>query len=88
MKTKITDTSLQAYEELKKSGKLQPRENKVLLAIIQLNGATDKQIAAHLGWEINQVTGRRNSLEKKGMVFSKRKVKQLNRMVYFWEYSK
>lgn len=84
MKTQMRDTSLEAYEQLKTDKQLQPREKQVIEAITELNGATDLQIAIYLGWQINQVTGRRNSLEKKGLVDTKRKIKQNGRMVYFW----
>lgn len=84
----MKDTSLEAYSQLKKDKKLQPRENEVLTALKELNGSTDLGIAMYLGWQINQVTGRRNSLESKGLVFSERKIKQNGRFVYFWEATK
>lgn len=77
--------SLDAYSELQNTRQLQPREQEVLRALISLKGATDLQIANFLGWQINQVTGRRNSLEKKGVIHSFRKIKQNGRFVNFWK---
>lgn len=85
MKTKMRKESLSAYEELKALKRLQPNEQKVIGAIENLNGATDLQVANYLGWPINCVTGRRNSLEKAGLIYSDRKVRQNGRMVNFWK---
>ncbi len=76
--------SLEAYSNLLNSGSLQRREKEVLTALISLKGGTDLQIAEWLGWQINQVTGRRNRLEKNGIVESYKKIKQNGRMVNFW----
>ena len=63
MKTKIRDTSLEAYNSIRT--KLQPKEKIVLGALIALKGkATNKQIAEYLDWPVNCVTGRMNILVK------------------------
>ena len=68
MQTNMNFTSLEAYGSIKE--KLQEKEKQVISAIKQLGGkATNKQIAKFLGWEINRVTGRVNSLhDKKGIL--------------------
>ncbi len=63
MKTKMRDTSLEAYNSIRT--KLQPKEKIVLGALIALKGkATNKQIAEYLDWPVNCVTGRMHSLVK------------------------
>jgi predicted transcriptional regulator len=61
MKTKMRDTSLEAYDSIRRD--LRPKENLVLGALIALKGkATNKEIADYLGMPINCITGRMNSL--------------------------
>lgn len=61
----MTDTSLMAYEEIKP--KLQNKEKAVMRVYLILNiPLTDLEVATYLGWPINCVTGRRNSLVAKG----------------------
>ena len=67
MKTKMRNTSLEAYNSIRRD--LQKKEKLVLGALIALKGrATNKEIAAYLDWEINRVTGRINSLHEMGVV--------------------
>jgi hypothetical protein len=61
MKTEMRDTSLEAYNSIRRN--LRPKEKMVLAALIALKGrATNKQIAEYLGWPINCVTGRMHAL--------------------------
>ena len=57
----------------------------VLKALIELEQATDREIAAHLMIPINEVTGRRNELEKIGYVEAVKKVIRNKRQVYLWK---
>ncbi|MCA6391585.1 MAG: hypothetical protein IM602_17315 [Cytophagales bacterium] len=73
MKTKMRDTSLEAYNSIRRD--LQAKEKLVLGALIALKGrATNKEIAAYLDWQINCVTGRINRLHKLGIVKDGEKV--------------
>jgi predicted transcriptional regulator len=61
MKTKMLQTSLDAYDSIRRD--LRPKENLVLGALIALKGkATNKEIADYLGMPINCITGRMNAL--------------------------
>lgn len=48
--------------------RFQPNENKVLTAMITLKMGSDHDIKDFLGWQINQVTGRRKHLEELGII--------------------
>lgn len=61
----INQTTMWSFNKLRRSGELPRREQQVLSAISELRVATDREIATHTGLEINQVTGRRNSLANK-----------------------
>ena len=65
MKTKMQQTSLVAYMEIKDS--LTKRENQVY-SMLERMPMTKKQLATMLHLDINQVTGRTNSLHAKGLV--------------------
>lgn len=60
MKTKMNSTSLEAYSDI--LPKQAEAQRKVLKALRELGEATNKDIATHLNWEINRVTGRMNEL--------------------------
>lgn len=60
IKTKMRATSLIAFSELLED--LGFKEMQVFQAIKRLQPCSDKMIAKYLGWKINCVTGRRNSL--------------------------
>ena len=68
----IQQTSLAAYDELKKSRQLGPRQ-KAALAELERHpdGITDRELKEELHWEINQITGRRNELVYAGLVCEK-----------------
>jgi len=66
--TLMQETSLKAYSDLKKHGKLQPEEIRVLNVLSEHGPMCDFEIKERTGMEINQVTGRRNGLARKGIV--------------------
>lgn len=70
MKIKMQQTSLFAYDELVRSGKINKNEQKVLAVIANIGPCTDREIADVLGWTINRVNGRRNGLMNKKIVTS------------------
>lgn len=61
----VSYTSRSAYKSLKDLG---DKQRVVYEAIKTLRRATNEQIAEHLGWEINRITGRVNELSHYGMV--------------------
>lgn len=77
-------TSLEAYESIRDD--LQPKEM-VVFGIIKMNQPCSNQhIAMALGWEINRVTGRTNSLVEKGVVIAYDKAKnEFGRSVIRWK---
>lgn len=62
----VANTSMMAYEAL--LDKLGEKQQIVYEAIKELGAATNDQIADHLGWTINRVTGRVTELKKYGLV--------------------
>lgn len=62
----IAETSQQAYDQIK--GKLGDRQKQVYDALGDIGVATNEQLAEHLGWPINRVTGRVTELHKYGLV--------------------
>ena len=87
MKTRMRQTSLEAYKSFKKE--LQPKEKLVLGALIALKGkATNKEISQYLQWEINRVTGRTNSLFQQGIIKEGEKVidPSTNRPAQQWRF--
>ena len=56
----VQDTSLEAFESIKH--KLTHRCLQVYRCLRIFGDMSDREIAEHLGWEINRVTGRRNDL--------------------------
>lgn len=83
----MRQTSLEAYKSIK--NELQPKEKLVLGALIALKGkATNKEIAAYLGWPINCVTGRTNRLVENGVVKEGEKVidPSTNRPAQQWRF--
>lgn len=81
MKTKMQESSLMAFSFIK----VQPREKAVIATIRKIQPCNDEEISRHLGWPINRVTGRRNSLAKKGLITCIGKKKnRYNRKVMIW----
>jgi len=64
----IRDTQKTSYELLKPQ--LGMKQKQVVLALMQLTKATNRELATHLGWEINSVTGRVNELMHKKLITS------------------
>jgi len=85
MKTSLRDTSYQAYRNdvLPSIGE---HQQKVLEIIRQEDYLSDKEIAQRLGWTINSVTGRRNELEQKGLIFDAgtKQDERTGRRVHIW----
>lgn len=81
----MQQTSLTAYWNDVKP-KLGEKQSKVLIAIEEIAPANDKQIAKHLGWPINCITGRRNELvKKKQIVEAYRAVDATGRKTIYWK---
>lgn len=84
-KTKMRCTSLSAFADIIES--LGEKELIVLQAIKRLQPCSDKMIAKELGWTINRVTGRRNSLAKyKTIIIYKKDIDKVPpyKKVIFW----
>lgn len=79
----MRDTSIEAYRDILDS--LSSKRSMVLTALIELETATDREISAHLMIPINEVTGRRNELEKLGYIIAVKKVTRNKRSVYLWK---
>ena len=85
----IQQTSLLAYEDLKPS--LQKREAQVLEVIKKAKaGITNNEISRYLHLPINCITGRTNTLVKKGLVYNLQKrpdlyTKKLSFVWFFYE---
>lgn len=93
----VRDTSLEAYEELKKN--LNPALTRVYNSlsgfhVLMERWPTDRELQAWLEehyypekWPINRVTGRRNDLVALGFVIAGEKRQDANtgRTVYTWE---
>lgn len=62
----IAETSRQAFEKIQ--DKLGDKQQAVYEALGELGVATNEQIADHLGWPIQSVTGRVTELNKLGLV--------------------
>jgi len=81
----VAETSRLAYDSIKKLG---DKQEAVRDAIAELGVANNKQIAQHLGWEINRITGRVNELVRMGYVTLERiDVSSEGRKVKFWSVS-
>ena len=82
----MKQTSLDAYENVN----LGLNQTFVLNTIKKFNyPLSDRNIANHLGWTINRVTGRRNELVKLGLIESAGTQKnEFNRSVHTWKLKK
>lgn len=85
MKTKVRDTSLKAYDEIKDSlGRTQME----VYQFFKMHGPhTNSECANFLGWSINRITGRNNELRELGLLEAsgKRKCNCTGRMAYIWK---
>lgn len=79
-----------AYENLK--SRFPARRLEVLKAFIKLGKATDQEVAGFLDLETNQITGRRDELQKAGVIVSygETKIGKYNQpnTVYYVNYTK
>jgi len=84
MKTKITQTSLEAHRVvLRTIGK---KQIEVLNAIKKIQPCSDQMIAEYLRYTINRVTGRRNELVTMGQIIECGKMKnKYGRNVTIWK---
>lgn len=62
----LQDTSTAAYDSIR--DKLNEKQRKVRYVLMKFGPLTDQQIAEHLEWPINCVTGRRGELVEMGVV--------------------
>lgn len=62
----VADTSKMAYAKIYES--LGRRQHEVYEALKELTVASNEELADHLGWPINRVTGRITELKKFGLV--------------------
>ena len=81
---KIRKTQVDSLKELKPT--LSAKRQSVYNVIAYLKPATNRNIAKHLGWDINRVTGRVTELVGLGMVSSvgTYEDKETNRTVTLW----
>ena len=66
MRTDMNPLSVEAFHSLPVLGYLQPKEQAVMEMMADGVARTQEQMAIRLGWAINRVTGRVNSLYTKG----------------------
>jgi DNA-binding MarR family transcriptional regulator len=80
----IQQTSLLAYAEAKKG--LGKKQQLVLEALEEIQPASNRMIAKHLGWEINSVTPRCLELRQRGkVVFAEQSMDEYGKKVNFWK---
>ena len=82
----MRNTQLESWNKLQPE--LNKRQEQVLQALKELgNAATNRQLAKHLGWEVNRITGRINELCYMKKVVGHRTIKDLetNRTVTLWQ---
>lgn len=81
--TKMRDTSLEAYAEVKKH--LGASQEDVLRAISKIGESCDKDVSDELFWSINRVTPRRGELLEKGLIVDLGKRPSYNgRTAHYW----
>ncbi len=84
----IRQTQMDSFLELQKT---LSEKQKTVYQVLGVHGPkTNRQIAKHLGWDINRVTGRVTELVNLGMVTSTNTVldQETNRTVTLWKTSK
>ena len=81
----IRKTQVDSLKQLKPT--IGAKQQSVYNVINYLKPATNRNIAKHLGWDINRVTGRVTELVNLGMVTSDgtHKDKETNRTVTVWK---
>lgn len=78
MKTLMQPTSLETYHDLRKEGRLGPRQKQVYEVLETLGPHTNQEIARIVELPINCVTGRVKELRDIGLVEEKKKILQAN----------
>ena len=68
MKTTVQQTSLMSYQQLRSEGEIGRRQSEVLGYIRRNPGCSDRDISKGLALPINMITGRRNELQKLGLI--------------------
>jgi len=82
--TQMLSTSLEAYDSIKAD--LSRKRAEVLKVIEDNEPVCNFQVAQILGWPINCVTGRRNELEKLGLIEKSHKgTSPTGRSAYYWK---
>jgi predicted transcriptional regulator len=84
-KTKIRATSIESFYHILEN--IGDRQLECLKAIRKLQPVSDRQLKDYLGWEINQVNGRRNELLKMGIILKYKEgtSEKTKRKVIFWK---
>lgn len=79
--------SIESYHELLDEGTINDKQFKVAAALAEMGPASNREIARHLGWDINRVTGRMTELRYKGYVeeHSSKYDSETNRLVTTWK---
>ena len=73
---RMAETSLEAYEYLKRENKLKPTQQEVLQALKELGTATSKKIAKKLHKPLHTISGRITELKDMGLIEVIGKVKE------------
>ena len=76
MQRRMAETSLEAYEYLKKENKLKPMQEKVYKALLELGTGTSKTIAKKLHKPLHAISGRITELIDMGLIEVIGKVKE------------
>ena len=69
----MISTSLEAYNSILPD--LQKKEKQVIACLFMIGPSTNEEIGNYLGWAVNRITGRTNSLLKKGILARGERVK-------------
>ena len=65
----VNEKSIASYQQMVDEGVISTRQSQVLHALKEeLGKATNRQLAKHLDWDINRITGRITELRNKGLV--------------------
>jgi hypothetical protein len=83
----IRQTSILAYKEIINDGLLGLMEQRVYNIICKYPGLCDREYSELTGLRINQITGRRNDLLRKGLVVDDglKKFEKTNKTVMTWK---
>jgi len=73
---RMAETSLEAYEYLKRENKLKPSQEEVYKSLLELGSATSKRIAKKLKKPLHAISGRITELKDMGLIEVIGKVKE------------